>query len=81
MAVFESQFKELGFYVDGSFKKFKNGRFVTENKAEIAALDKLGDARKVIEPKVEAPAKPAEEKAKEPAPKPKRKAPAKSSDK
>jgi hypothetical protein len=77
MAVFESHFKELGFYVDGSFKKFKNGRFVTEDKAEIAVLDKLADTRKVVE----APAKPAEEKAKEPAPKPKRKAPAKSSDK
>ena len=77
MAVFESHFKELGFYAEGAFKKFKNGRYVTEDKAEIAALEKLGDVRKAAE----APAKPAEEKAKEPAPKPKRKAPAKSSDK
>jgi hypothetical protein len=72
MAVFESRYKELGFYAKGSFNKFKNGRFVTDDKDEIATLEKLADVQKVKEEP-----KPAEAKA---APKPKRK-PAKSSDK
>ena len=81
MAVFESNYKELGFYAGESFKKFKGGRYVTDDKAEIAVLEKLVDARKV-EAEETKPEKPAEDKAEsKPAPKPKRKAPAKSSDK
>jgi hypothetical protein len=58
MAVYESRFKELGFYVDGKFHSFKNGRFTTEDKAVMAVLDKLADVKRVDEPK---PTKPAEE--------------------
>jgi hypothetical protein len=58
MAVYESRFKELGFYVDGKFHTFKNGRFTTEDKAVMAVLDKLADVKRVDAPK---PTKPAEE--------------------
>ena len=71
MAVYESHFKELGFYVKGTFRKFKDGRYVSDSKDEMVALEKLSDVRKVEDQ--------TEEEA--PAPKPKRKAPAKSSKK
>jgi hypothetical protein len=62
MAVYESRFKELGFYVDGKLHKFKNGRFTTEDKAVMAVLDKLTDVKRVDEPKAEPKqTKPAEE--------------------
>jgi hypothetical protein len=62
MAVYESRYKELGFYADGKFYSFKNGRFTTEDKAVMAVLDKLTDVKRVDEPKVEPKqAKPAEE--------------------
>lgn len=62
MAVYESRFKELGFYVDGKFHSFKNGRFTTEDKTVMAVLDKLADVKRVDEPKVEPkPTKSAEE--------------------
>jgi len=51
MAVFESRYKELGFYVNNSFKTFKNGRYVTENAVEIKALEKLADVKRIDEPK------------------------------
>jgi hypothetical protein len=59
MAVFESHYKELGFYANGEFKKFKNGRYVTDNKNEIATLEKLTDTKRVdkTEAKAEAPKK------------------------
>ncbi|MEW4281770.1 hypothetical protein [Priestia megaterium] len=54
MAVFQSKHAELGFYVDGVFKSFKNGRYVTEDKKEIEVLETLVDAKQVDEPKAEA---------------------------
>lgn len=63
MAVYESNYKELGFYCCGELRTFKNGRYVTENEKEIKALDSLADAKRVDEPKKvaeeKAPAKPA----------------------
>lgn len=56
MAVYESRFKELGFYVDGKFHSFKNGRFTTEDKAVMAVLDKLADVKRIDEPKQTKPA-------------------------
>jgi hypothetical protein len=56
MAVYESRYKELGFYVDGKFYSFKNGRFTTEDKAVMAVLDKLADVKRVDEPKQSKPA-------------------------
>lgn len=54
MAVFQSKHAEFGFYVDGVFKSFKNGRYVTEDKKEIEVLETLVDANQVDEPKAEA---------------------------
>jgi hypothetical protein len=49
MAVYESRFKELGFYVNGKFHTFKNGRYVTDDKSVMAVLDKLADVKRVDE--------------------------------
>ncbi|AHV98988.1 hypothetical protein [Paenibacillus sabinae] len=44
MATYESpRYKELGFYVDGGFRRFSGGLFHTDNPAEIAVLDALVD--------------------------------------
>lgn len=53
MAQYKSKFKELGFYVDGELKRFNNGVYNTDDKAEIAVLDTLQDvqAAKSNEPK------------------------------
>lgn len=63
MAKYESKYKELMFYVDGSPRKFKAGRYSTDNKAEQDALAKLADVKRVDEPKPAAP-KQSEEKPK-----------------
>lgn len=67
MAVFQSHYQELKFYANSELKSFRGGRYVTENKDEITALEKLVDAVKVEEPKSAAKAEPAEAKAKAPA--------------
>jgi hypothetical protein len=56
MAVYESRYKELGFYADGKFYSFKNGRFTTEDKAVMEVLDKLADVKRVDESKQTKPA-------------------------
>jgi hypothetical protein len=60
MAEYKSRFLELGFYVDGQLRNFRNGQFVTEDKAEIAVLDGLADTERVDvdepKPKAEKPA-------------------------
>jgi hypothetical protein len=54
MTKFTSRYVELGFYVDGSYRQFRNGTYVTEDAAEIAVLDGLtSDVTRVDEPKVE----------------------------
>lgn len=61
MAKFTSHYKELGFYVEGEFKKFNDGRYVTEDEATIEVLSNISDAHRVAEetpkPKSKAPAK------------------------
>ena len=47
MAEFTSQYKELGFYVDGEFKKFNDGRYATEDEATIEVLSNISDAQRV----------------------------------
>jgi hypothetical protein len=69
MAKFTSRFAELGFYCCDEFHRFYNGEFITEKECEIKTLEKLADAQRVDEPKAEE------------APKPVKKAPAKSSGK
>lgn len=71
MAVFESNYKELGFYCGGSLRTFKNGRYVTEDAAEIKALESIAEVKRLDE---------AEEKTEE-APKKKKASSAKSSEK
>jgi hypothetical protein len=39
--------KELGFYVDGELKRFFDGELKSNDKKEIAVLDKLLDVEKV----------------------------------
>lgn len=54
MAEFKSHYLSLGFYVNGEFHKFNDGRFVTEDDAAIAELESLVDVQRVDEPKAEA---------------------------
>lgn len=49
------KFKELGFYVNGEFKRFHNGVYNATDKKEIAALDTLADVEKAEEPASQAP--------------------------
>lgn len=57
MAEFTSKYSELGFYVDGSLRNFRGGRYITEDKAEIESLRKLTDVTEIklekSEPKAE----------------------------
>lgn len=48
MAVYESRYKELMFYVDGKPKQFKNGKYTTTSKEEEAVLNKIPDVKKVM---------------------------------
>ena len=71
MAEYKSRYIEFSFYVNGELKTFKGGRYVTDNKDEIAVLGSLADAQRVDkpakpEPKAEAVT---EEAPKKPAPK------------
>jgi hypothetical protein len=50
MAIYESpRYKELGFYVDGAFRRFSGGFYHTEDSAEIAVLDVITDCVRVVE--------------------------------
>lgn len=51
------KFKELGFYVNGEFKRFHNGEYNTTDKKEIAALDALADTEKAEDQAEQPPAK------------------------
>lgn len=50
MAVFQSKYRELAFYVGGRKHKFSNGEFTTDNEKVIAALAKVRDAKRVDVP-------------------------------
>lgn len=49
MALFTSRYEELTFYVDGKPRSFRHGKYRTEDKKEIAVLEKLADVKKVVE--------------------------------
>jgi hypothetical protein len=51
MAEFKSRYGKLGFYVNGAAKYFSNGRYSTDDKAEIEVLITLPDVEVVNEPK------------------------------
>lgn len=56
MAVYESpRYPELGFYVNGNFRRFGGGIYRTEDPEEIAVLDAISDAVRVDEVKPEEP--------------------------
>ena len=55
MALYKSHYPELGFYVNGSLRKFTNGQYKTNDPKEIKVLDALKDAKRVDEPKAEEP--------------------------
>lgn len=61
MAKFTSRYSELGFYVGGSLRRFKNGIYVTDEKEEIAVLERTKNVVRIDEPKEEKPEKKAEE--------------------
>lgn len=44
------RYKELGFYVDGNYRKFSGGLYSTDDAAEIAVLDVITDAVRIDMP-------------------------------
>jgi hypothetical protein len=53
LAEFNSHYLQLGFYVNGEYKRFDGGRYVTEDEATIEVLSKITDANRVDKPKAE----------------------------
>lgn len=68
MAEFKSRYSELGFYVDGSLRQLRNGRYITTDKKEIAVLKQIKDVTELVTAKKETEKK-ADEKGKEETPK------------
>jgi len=63
MALFQSRHNNFGFYYNGERKKFKNGKYRTNNTREISHLRKLTSVKEVKEdqPKEETKTEVAEE--------------------
>ncbi|OME37887.1 hypothetical protein BSK46_14245 [Paenibacillus odorifer] len=60
MATYESRYQQLGFYVDGGFRRFSGGLFHTDDPAELAVLDTITDVVRIDEEVPEdVPVKPA----------------------
>ncbi|MFW5434350.1 hypothetical protein [Paenibacillus apiarius] len=68
MAVFQSKYRELSFYVNGEKHSFSSGSLSTDDTEIIAVLETLTDAKRIDEP--EQPEAPKEEQPKEDEPKP-----------
>lgn len=47
MAVFQSKYRELSFYVNGAGHKFASGTLATEDAEVIAVLEQITDAKRV----------------------------------
>lgn len=47
MAVFQSKYRELSFYVNGAEYKFASGTFATDDSEAIAVLEQITDAQRV----------------------------------
>jgi hypothetical protein len=58
LAEFNSNYQQLGFYVNGDYKRFDGGRFVTEDKETIEVLLNIPDVTRLDEPKTEEAPKP-----------------------
>lgn len=63
MAVFNSKYRELSFYVDGKLLSFSGGSFSTNDKKVIAVLETLKDVKRLD--KVEEPGKDVKQEQKE----------------
>lgn len=61
MAVYQSKYAELTFYVDGQPRKFVSGRYKTENTKEIGVLNKITDAIRIDTPKTASKTEPNQE--------------------
>jgi hypothetical protein len=51
VAVYESKYAELAFYINGKLRKFQYGKYQTKDPKEIEVLDKLEDVVRVDAPK------------------------------
>ena len=58
LAEFKSIYKGLSFKVNGIYYKFRNGKFKTEVKEVIEALEKLAGVERVDQPQPEQKAQP-----------------------
>lgn len=47
MAEFTSQYKALGFYVNGEFHRFNDGRYATDDASTIEVLTSITDAIRI----------------------------------
>lgn len=70
MAVFQSKYRELSFYVNGERHAFSSGTFSTDDAEVIAVLETMADAKRIDEPKQTE--EPKEPDAPKPAPKPRK---------
>lgn len=52
MAVFQSKYRELSFYVDGENYSFSSGTISTNDAKVIAVLEKMTDVKRVNQPGV-----------------------------
>ncbi|KKO54505.1 hypothetical protein [Paenibacillus sp. DMB20] len=55
MAVFQSKYRELSFYVDGERHAFSSGTLSTDDVEVIAVLDTMADAKRIDQPKTASP--------------------------
>lgn len=55
MAVFQSKYRELSFYVNGEKHSFSSGSYSTDDTKVIAVLETLADAKRIDEPEPVAP--------------------------
>lgn len=61
MAVFQSKYRELSFYVAGEKHSFSSGSYSTDDTKVIAVLETLTDAKRIDEPEPEPVAPKAEQ--------------------
>lgn len=60
MAVFQSRYRELSFYVNDRLYSFNDGLFASEETEVIAVVEKLTDAQRIDEPETVEETKPEE---------------------
>lgn len=53
MAIFQSRYRELSFYVNDRLYSFNDGQFASDETEVISVVEKLTDAQRIDEPKPE----------------------------